>query len=71
MSRDAEFAQLNLAWLNHDTHLIGLFGWGGVGKTTLINKWLEGIDEGCFEGVSKVFAWSFSGVFGTGSGTKH
>ena len=64
VGRDAELARLNLAWRTHDTHLIGLSGWGGVGKTTLVNKWLEGVDSGRFEGATKVLAWSFAGDIG-------
>jgi tetratricopeptide (TPR) repeat protein len=60
VGRDAELARLMLAWRSLDTNVITLFGWGGVGKTTLVNKWLERLEADGFARVRRVFAWSFA-----------
>ena len=33
--------------------------WGGVGKTTLVNKWLERLTADNYRGAQRVFGWSF------------
>ncbi len=39
--RKNELELLDSAWESGDNHVISLVTWGGVGKSTLVNKWLE------------------------------
>jgi tetratricopeptide (TPR) repeat protein len=40
-------------------NVVSLVGWGGVGKSTLVNKWLEGMAADNYRGARRVYAWSF------------
>ena len=42
-----------------ETHVVSLVAWGGVGKTTLVNKWLERLAADNYRGARRVFGWSF------------
>lgn len=57
--RDRELALLDDAWKSGQTHVISLVGWGGVGKSTLVNKWLERLGADNYRGARRVFGWSF------------
>ena len=57
--RDQELALLDEAWSSSKTHVVGLVGWGGVGKSTLVNKWLERLRTDNYRGAQRVFGWSF------------
>ena len=57
--RRAELARLSQAWRGHDTHVLSLVGWGGVGKSTLINAWLERMAAENHRGARRVYGWSF------------
>ncbi len=39
--------------------MVSLVAWGGVGKSTLVNKWLEHMAADNYRGARRVFAWSF------------
>ncbi len=39
--RKKELELLDNAWESGETHVVSLVAWGGVGKSTLVNKWLE------------------------------
>ncbi|MCP4693741.1 MAG: NACHT domain-containing protein, partial [Desulfobacterales bacterium] len=54
-----ELELLDSAWKSDETHVVSLVAWGGVGKSTLVNKWLEKMGEDNFRGARAVFAWSF------------
>jgi tetratricopeptide (TPR) repeat protein len=57
--RDKELRSLNKAWNNGKLNVITLTAWGGVGKTSLVNKWLNRMAKKNFKGAEKVYAWSF------------
>jgi tetratricopeptide (TPR) repeat protein len=57
--RAKEIALLDEAWSSDQTNLVSLVAWGGVGKSTLINKWLERLKADDFRGARRVFGWSF------------
>ncbi len=40
-------------------NVVSLVAWGGVGKSTLVNKWLEHMAADNYRGARRVFAWSF------------
>ena len=57
--RERELALLDDAWESGKTHVVSLVGWGGVGKSTLVNKWLERLRADNYRGAARVFGWSF------------
>jgi tetratricopeptide (TPR) repeat protein len=57
--RQQELARLDQAWKSAATNVISFVAFGGVGKTTLVNKWLEKMRWDNYRGSQKVFAWSF------------
>lgn len=57
--RRKELALLDEAWEAAGTNLVSLVAWGGVGKSTLVNKWLERMAADNYRGARRVFGWSF------------
>jgi tetratricopeptide (TPR) repeat protein len=57
--RQAELALLDEAWASDKTNVVSLVAWGGVGKSTLVNKWLEALEADNWRGASRVLGWSF------------
>lgn len=57
--REKELEILDNAWKDDRTHVVTLIAWGGVGKTALVNHWLNGMETQGFRGAEKVYAWSF------------
>jgi hypothetical protein len=57
--RQSELKLLDNAWESHTLNVISLVAWGGVGKSTLINKWGEQLAVDNYRGARRVFAWSF------------
>ncbi|MBA1341055.1 MAG: hypothetical protein C5S40_02850 [ANME-2 cluster archaeon] len=57
--RQKQLEMLDKAWESDHTHIVSFVAWGGVGKSTLVNKWLERMEADNYRGASRVFAWSF------------
>lgn len=57
--RQEELTQLNEAWESETINTIAFVAYGGTGKSTLVNKWLEKMRWDNYRGAQKVFAWSF------------
>jgi hypothetical protein len=57
--RQTELNLLDQAWESPNANVICFVAYGGVGKTTLINKWLEKMRWDNYRGAQRVFAWSF------------
>lgn len=57
--RQKEIERLDADWLNGGTHVVSLVAWGGVGKSTLVNKWLERMAADNYRGARRVYGWSF------------
>ncbi len=57
--RQKELALLDKAWESGETHIVSLVAWGGVGKSTLVNKWLEHLAADNYRGARRVYGWSF------------
>ena len=70
IGREQELALLDLAFAQPHTAIVSLVAWGGVGKTMLVQHWLQrlqrpgsaGVPAGSFIpwfGARRVYAWSF------------
>ncbi|MEP7339965.1 MAG: TIR domain-containing protein, partial [Acidobacteriota bacterium] len=57
--RQKELTLLDEAWELAATNVVSFVAWGGVGKSTLVNKWLERLAKDNYRGARSVFAWSF------------
>lgn len=57
--RQNELNQLDQAWESAETNVICFVAYGGVGKTTLVNKWVEKMRWDNYRGAKRVYAWSF------------
>lgn len=57
--RQKELKQLDEAWESEKINVISFVAYGGVGKSTLINKWREQMAADNYRGAKRVFAWSF------------
>ncbi|MGI9501471.1 MAG: TIR domain-containing protein, partial [Geminicoccaceae bacterium] len=59
VGRDKELQFLNDAFDGDRLNVVSLRAWGGVGKSTLVNKWCAYLAADNFRGAGRVFAWSF------------
>jgi len=57
--RETEAALLDEAWQDDHCNVVTLIAWGGVGKTALVNHWLNNMAKDHFRGAKKVYGWSF------------
>ena len=57
--RDEQLNLLDEVWEKNDTNVLSFIAWGGVGKSTLVNKWLEQMRTDNYRGAQRVYAWSF------------
>ncbi|MGH7600157.1 MAG: TIR domain-containing protein, partial [bacterium] len=48
--REPELAMLDIAWADPHTHILSLVAFGGVGKTALVNEWLNRIGKDNYRG---------------------
>jgi tetratricopeptide (TPR) repeat protein len=59
LGRRSELKSLNHYWQNPRTFLVQIIGFGGVGKSALVNKWLSDLSAESYRYASRVYAWSF------------
>ena len=60
LGRDGELVLLDSAWQESGkTPLVELIAPGGVGKTSLIKRWLDNMRADGWRGAQRVFGWSF------------
>ena len=57
--RESELRALDDAWSNPSVRILPLIAWGGVGKTSLVNRWLQNMEADVFRGAQRVYGWSF------------
>ncbi len=57
--RRPQIENLDLAWKSPGINVTALVGRGGVGKSTLVGKWLDQMQADNYRGASRVFGWSF------------
>ncbi len=53
--REDELKRLDEAWAEPATHVISLVAWGGVGKSSLTNRWLGEMAQPDYGGAKRVF----------------
>ncbi|HEX5872382.1 MAG TPA: toll/interleukin-1 receptor domain-containing protein, partial [Longimicrobium sp.] len=59
LGRDPQLGVLDRAWSDGFSNVACLMAWGGVGKSALINGWLNRMAQEHFRGARRVYAWSF------------
>ncbi|MEZ5936535.1 MAG: toll/interleukin-1 receptor domain-containing protein [Alphaproteobacteria bacterium] len=59
VGRDKELKFLDDAFDGNTLNVVSLRAWGGVGKSTLANKWCEYLAADNYRGARRTFAWSF------------
>jgi hypothetical protein len=59
IGREQELALLDLAFAQPHTAIGSLVAWGGVGKTMLVQHWLQRLQREGWFGARRVYAWSF------------
>jgi len=57
--RVTELEILDSAWENPHTKILSFIAWGGVGKSALVNAWLNKMEEHNYQGAELVYGWSF------------
>lgn len=57
--RDVENDFLRRAWSSDRTRVVSVVGYGGTGKSALINTWLSAMRSEDYRGATRVLAWSF------------
>jgi hypothetical protein len=59
VGRDDELAILDRAWDEPQTNVVVIVAPGGVGKTSLVQRWRQQLALDGFRGAERVFDWSF------------
>jgi tetratricopeptide (TPR) repeat protein len=57
--REEDLAFLNDGWANEHVNVITIVAWAGVGKSTLVNHWLQRMAAEHYRSAQLVFGWSF------------
>ena len=57
--RQKEIKQLDEAWDGGEKNILSFVAWGGVGKSTLIKKWLQYLGRDNYRGAKRIYGWSF------------
>jgi len=60
LGREAELGRLHQAWRDPGAHVVSVVGWGGVGKSALLNRWLMEMEDDGYGCAERVYAWSFA-----------
>ena len=50
IGREEELEELDKAWQDEHTNIVTLVAWGGVGKTSLVNHWLNRMEQDKYKG---------------------
>ena len=57
--REEELKLLDEAWEDENKYILNLVAMGGMGKSALINRWVESMAEDDYRGAVNVYTWSF------------
>ena len=60
IGRDEEMSALGFAWAHQRVSCVHIHGFGGIGKTALLDAWFVERENRHFCGAELVFSWSFS-----------
>ncbi len=60
IGRDEEMSTLGFAWAHQRVSCVHIHGFGGIGKTALLDTWFVERESRHFCGAEFVFSWSFS-----------
>jgi hypothetical protein len=56
--REEDVAFLDRAWANPRVNIVTIVAWAGVGKSTLVNHWLQGMAAENYRSAELIFGWS-------------
>jgi len=59
IGREAELDRLDIAWKDPAVHVLVLVAFGGVGKSALVQHWMDSLAAARWPGARRVFDWSF------------
>jgi tetratricopeptide (TPR) repeat protein len=59
VGRDTEIARLDAAWEDPGVHVLTFVAFGGVGKSTLVGRWIDSMAKAGWKGARRVLDWSF------------
>jgi hypothetical protein len=57
--REEDLVFLDRAWANKEINVVTIVAWAGVGKSTLVNRWLRRMGAKKYRSAELVFGWSF------------
>ena len=57
--REEDSAFLDAAWANEHVNIVTIVAWAGVGKSALVNHWLQKMALENYRSTELVFGWSF------------
>ncbi len=57
--RAEDLTFLDDAWANPQVNIVTIVAWAGVGKSTLVNHWLQHVAAQRYRSAELVFGWSF------------
>lgn len=59
VGRGADLSRLDAAWEDPGIHVLTFVAFGGVGKSALVNRWLDSMAAEGWRGAKNVLGWSF------------
>ena len=59
LGRQKELRLLDKAWKTDHVNVVSIVAWGGVGKTAMVNAWLNRLERDSFRGARRVLGYSF------------
>jgi predicted ATPase len=57
--REEDIAFLDHAWSDQAANVVSIVAWAGVGKSTLVNRWLRRMATDHYRSAELIFGWSF------------
>ena len=59
IGRKNELRIIDQCWKNNNINILGIVAWAGVGKTALLNHWLNKFSDANYKDAEVVYCWSF------------
>lgn len=70
VGRAEALSRLDDIWYDPGVRVLPIVGWAGVGKTSLIARWLANLQGKRWLGAERVFVWAFGGQSGEEPGSE-